>query len=655
MQKLQDNDHLVCDSPQDHHCHHPQDLRQLPIMNSLKVDSYWRNFLSTQQPKAIANQLLKDAARLDEGAWPSHLALHMPDKRQPVVLEIADYLTPSRDLPNSLKRFLYHKIVQRLRNNIRDGEIFQERLPPEDGYLLAGDCEARVEFPVRRRNRGLPAADQLAPPTRRQIDDALQVLRFVKSSGISEESLAEVERVMELVRERCRNEEEPEVQGEELFDSSLLALSWPEVVRKYHILRPPVRARVCYICGFLLRTPHRLYRNMCLPCGAYNYAGSAISMPNSLKLPNKTALVTGARINLGYLTSLRLLRCGAKVIATSRYPNDAVMRYSREPDFEEWKHRLKVVGADFRLAQHAFALVRAVKAILAQWGNIQLDILINNAAQTIAESVEEEKQAVLEDKRQSLEAVRMIHLIHETEGYQPRIRGGLPPLALYGGPGDDQKQPHTNTCTSLLEPGTKTSLTAPNSGELTGAALSLSEPYAKSSWIQTLSEIPYEEVVSAHAINALAPLILCRELLPVMGNPSPKFAPPGKTTKPLGYILNISSREGLFENSPVHARKRGTKVHNNMNKAALNMITQTEAGMAWRTRRVAMNSVDPGYLSHAPEMDAHHGGELPLGWEDGAGRVLWPVAIGEVEGDAVWGRFLKHYGAVDEDWMNVNR
>ena len=60
-----------------------------------------------------------------------------------------------------------------------------------------------------------------------------------------------------------------------------------------------------------------------------------------------------------------------------------------------------------------------------------------------------------------------------------------------------------------------------------------------------------------------------------------------------------------------------------------------------------MNSVDPGYMSAAPGF----GENIPLGWEDGAGRVLWPVAAGwgkEVVrngagGRAVWGRFLKHY------------
>ncbi|KAI3391710.1 hypothetical protein diail_6955 [Diaporthe ilicicola] len=91
-----------------------------------------------------------------------------------------------------------------------------------------------------------------------------------------------------------------------------------------------------------------------------------------------------------------------------------------------------------------------------------------------------------------------------------------------------------------------------------------------------------------------------------------------------------------------------------MSKAGLNMITETEASNAWQKYRVCMNTVDPGYMSAAPEYEQAYGGERPLGWEDGAGRVLWPIAMGERNKKAdremtkmgpVWGRFLKHYGA----------
>ncbi len=81
------------------------------------------------------------------------------------------------------------------------------------------------------------------------------------------------------------------------------------------------------------------------------------------------------------------------------------------------------------------------------------------------------------------------------------------------------------------------------------------------------------------------------------------------------------------------------------------MLTETEAGPAWKSRRIAINSVDPGYMSAAPEIEARWEGgkECPIGWEDGAGRVLWPIAVGERCEGLVWGRFLKHFGSVEVD------
>ncbi|KAJ8114170.1 hypothetical protein OPT61_g3893 [Boeremia exigua] len=121
------------------------------------------------------------------------------------------------------------------------------------------------------------------------------------------------------------------------------------------------------------------------------------------------------------------------------------------------------------------------------------------------------------------------------------------------------------------------------------------------------------------------------------------------STKPEAYIINVSSREGIFEAQARSIGKAGKHVHTNMSKAALNMITETEASSAWRSRRVAMNTVDPGYMSAAPECEGHFDGQRPISWEDGVGRVLWPIAVDERENCAVWGRFLKHYGAVEVD------
>eukprot|EP00971_Amphidinium_carterae_P070032 1385692-Amphidinium_carterae.1 len=65
-------------------------------------------------------------------------------------------------------------------------------------------------------------------------------------------------------------------------------------------------------------------------------------------MQGRACLVTGARVKIGFETALKLLRMGARVIATTRFPADAMRRYQREHDAHVWAHRLVVVGVDFR-------------------------------------------------------------------------------------------------------------------------------------------------------------------------------------------------------------------------------------------------------------------------------------------------------------------
>ncbi|KAK3688825.1 hypothetical protein B0T22DRAFT_162461 [Podospora appendiculata] len=618
-----------------------------------KINSYWDEFIATHTPEDIAKQLLEDAERVDEGEMPSPLAMHLPAPSTAAALEIGDYLTPSPSLPVELRRFFYDKIRSRLQRSIEEIKNNQDVPLPDDGYLLAGDFATIVPPSHAYRRFRLPP--DATEPTQADAENALKVLRYVGATA--KHPSPEIDRAIHLVEQRFNihvDEMQPSLEDITAVES------WDKEVSKYHALRPPTRQNVCYHCQFLLIDPHPLYKHMCRACGAFNLAGSALSLPHSLQIPGMTALVTGARINLGYLTALRLLRCGAYVIASTRYPNDAAIGYTQEHDFEDWKGRLKIVGADFRRARDAFALAEATKSIIQSWGATTLDILINNAAQTLTDSVKKEERAVLYEQQQ-LEQAAATHLIFHTPQqtrYQPLVRAGISPLSLYGG---EISPPSSSSSNLPLTLPPSEPITLPTNVKDDGRTEL--QPYFKSSWVQTLSEIPYEDIVSTHAINAFVPLLLCRELLPIMGvprAPSSSSTPPAsgssnKPRKPRAYIVNVSAREGMFENAPHHARKNGTHVHTNMAKAALNMITQTEAAAAWRERSVAMNTVDPGYLSAAPEMDGLYDGRRPLSWEDGAGRVLWSVAVGEVEGRAVWGRFLRHYGAEEVDSVALNK
>lgn len=438
-------------------------------------------------------------------------------------------------------------------------------------------------------------------------------------------------------------------------------------------ISPRESSKNCYMCHYRTTEPHPLYRALCPPCGDFNIQQRELSDPAHLRLGGRTALVTDGRVNLGYHTALKLLRCGARVIVSTRYPRDAAARYEGEADYPDWSGRLRVVGADFRAAADAFGLARAVGAQLDRWGAARLDVLVNNAAQTLTDAREDEARAVLRERAIGQGKLGSGALVID-EGYAPRVRGIDPAR-----PFDTSDASSFSATAAAIAGGAEE---AEHEGETTAEHGTLITNPPKSSWMQTFDEIPYEDLISAHAVNTFVPLILMRELGKRMGirpenhaNVTDPTDVPGTSAqasggRPEGYVINVSSREGLTEISPAAAA--GTHVHTNMTKAALNMLTATEAARGWSARRVAVNSVDPGYMSAAPEVRARRaaaaaarrakgveseGGRrevdgedhgCPIGWEDGAGRVLWPVAVGEREGRAVWGRFLKHYGVVGD-------
>ncbi|KAB5536326.1 oxidoreductase [Coniochaeta sp. 2T2.1] len=582
-------------------------------------------FVAEAPAELIASCILRDSKLCDEdglegkGPEPSSLGLYLPEFTTSRGREIARYLVASTDLGMDIRQLTYDSLKGKL---VRHQEKVGVIKSHDDGYKLAFEVPMDGSTSTGKEAAPTDAPAPTEPPatqdpvvTETEVDIAARVLRNLLGSSLPPgATAADALKVLSNLNLSTDDNHPMEIDEPATSDPK----SWDDTVRHFYI-----------------HVPHKTHPSMCIPCGNFNQAGSDLSMPGNLNLFGKTALVTGARVNLGYHVALRLLRCGAKVIASTRYPRDAVSRYEAEPDSDRWVENLRVVGADFRSARDAFELVRQTQTIIAAWGG-RLDILINNAAQTLTDSIKTEGQAV---HRENLlkDKVSTTPLLEQQ--YSPRVRGGA--QSLIEGPAADFSK-------DLSPAGTS------------GTATDIGPVSEKSSWVLSLPEIPYEDIISAHSVNTFVPLILIRELLPLMGLPqsAPSSSPtasdtsPSTEKSPLGYIVNVSSREGIFESRPQHAHKAGHHVHTNMSKAALNMITETEAGPAWTTRRVAMNTVDPGYMSAAPEMEDLFDGTRPIGWEDGAGRVLWPVAVGEgggekgKQGQAVWGRFLKHYGAV---------
>jgi 3-oxoacyl-ACP reductase-like protein len=125
-----------------------------------------------------------------------------------------------------------------------------------------------------------------------------------------------------------------------LVQSQSLQPKLSTAIEKRH-LNSPIS---CYICKQPYTQLHFFYHLLCPNCAKLNYQKRS----QQTDLTGQTALVTGGRIKIGYQTVLRLLRDGARVIVTTRFPQDCMERYRLEKDFEQWRDRIQIHGLDLR-------------------------------------------------------------------------------------------------------------------------------------------------------------------------------------------------------------------------------------------------------------------------------------------------------------------
>lgn len=72
----------------------------------------------------------------------------------------------------------------------------------------------------------------------------------------------------------------------------------------------------CNVCKTRYRAVHWFYEQLCIPCGEFNYA----KREAAVDLTGRVAVVTGGRIKIGFEAAVKLLRCGATVVVTTRFP-----------------------------------------------------------------------------------------------------------------------------------------------------------------------------------------------------------------------------------------------------------------------------------------------------------------------------------------------
>ncbi|KAL3778211.1 hypothetical protein ACHAW5_009613 [Stephanodiscus triporus] len=458
------------------------------------------------------------------------------------------------------------------------------------------------------------------------------------------------------------------------------------------------KLRSCYSCKARFRIMHHFYDQLCPTCAPYNYA----KRHQSADMSGRVAVVTGSRVKIGYHVCLKLLRAGATVVATTRFPNNAVAAYRREKDFDAWRGRLNVYGLDLRDVTGLEAFTRYLRVT---YGDRGIDVVINNACQTVRRpggyyaplvlregelwtGGDEAHRDVLrgcvdfERIRRRLVASQSDHEVcaiadgGSSSIAGPVVRRGL----LLGGDSstkatDERLAPECDDIIARQNPTIKEYVPFESTGISHSVAMSQMEIVpedvgvdekvmprglsdingqqldlrTQNSWLLKMDEVSTPEIMECMFVNAIAPFVLNSRLKPLME------APAGDPNRPDRYIINVSAMEGKF-----YRYKMPNHPHTNMAKAALNMLTRTSSEDLAKRSRIYMNSVDTGWindenpLEKASKIAKTNLFQTPIDEVDAAARILDPVFVG-INSDATpeCDKVVKDYGKFFKDYKET--
>ena len=387
-----------------------------------------------------------------------------------------------------------------------------------------------------------------------------------------------------------------------------------------------IKSRACYICKQHYNRVDAFYHQLCPNCAAIGHA----KRDARTDLTGRAALLTGGRAKIGMYIALRLLRDGAHTTITTRFPRDAVRRFASLPDSGQWLHRLRIVGIDLRDPAQVISLSDA----MIEAG--PLDILINNAAQTVRRSAG--SYAPLADAESAPlpagELPEMLTFGHTNDAHPQALAASIgahpilanPILSNAGGLSAAE-------LTELALAAGSSSLARLAAGTAIDAGGLVPDEHDQNSWTQFVHEVDPLEMLEVQLANVTAPFLLVSRLRPAM-------VASAATRK---YVVNVSAMEGQF----ARGYKGPGHPHTNMAKAALNMLTRTSAKEMLETDGILMTSVDTGWITderpHFTKLRlAEEGFHAPLDLVDGAARVYDPIVRGE-QGEDLCGVFLKDF------------
>ena len=280
---------------------------------------------------------------------------------------------------------------------------------------------------------------------------------------------------------------------------------------------------LCYNCKKYTNSDvcYSDYIHMCLNCAQYYYEKKA----KMADLKNTVAFISGIRKKIGLNIALKLLRCGASVIGTTRYYNATLFNYQSQPDYDEWKDRLQIYVCDFTRLEKVLYMINDIKCR-------NINFIISNACQTVRAS---------EEYKQNIETLESIL---ENNNFLIKYDGDVKRITHNNMDNDTNNQlvPYNMPSTEIV---------------LNKFQDITVNPY-DTSWNKHIQNIDQKEIIEATLINQLVPTLIINQLKPYMKINDPNF------------IIHVTAYEGDFNKN-----NGGNHAHTNMCKVAMEMLIAT--------------------------------------------------------------------------------